>query len=313
MELLPNNYNFRMNYQHASNTMYQDIRTNSTVVFSTVDTTVELRDSNGNLLNNGSVQYYSGGWHDLGTLVNGSSHMELLPNNYNFRMNYGHASNTKYQDIGTNSTVVFSTVDTTVELRNSSGNLLNNDGVQYYSGGWYDLGTFANGSSHMELLPNNYNFRMNYGHASNTMYQDIGTNSTVVFSTVDTTVELRDSSGNLLDNSSVQYYSGGWYDFGTFVNGSSHMELLPNNYNFRMNYQHASNTKYQDIGTNSTVVFLTGKIISDSGTCTQYYSGGWQVFTNGMELLSGSYNFRFNDGTSDRYYSIESSTVNTIY
>jgi PKD repeat protein len=313
MELLPNNYNFRMNYGHASNTMYQDIGINSTVVFSTVNASVELRDSNGNLLDNSSVHYYSGGWYDFGTSVNGSSHMELLPNNYNFRMNYQHASNTMYQDIRTNSTVVFSTVDTTVELRDSNGNLLNNGSVQYYSGGWHDLGTLVNGSSHMELLPNNYNFRMNYGHASNTKYQDIGTNSTVVFSTVDTTVELRNSSGNLLNNDGVQYYSGGWYDLGTFANGSSHMELLPNNYNFRMNYGHASNTMYQDIGTNSTVVFLTGKIISDSGTCTQYYSGGWQVFTNGMELLSGSYNFRFNDGTSDRYYSIESSTVNTIY
>ena len=313
MELLPNNYNFRMNYDYASNTKYQNIGTNSTVIFSTVDASVELRDSSGCLLDNGSVQYYSGGWYDFGTFVNGSSHMELLPNNYNFRTFYNHASNTRYQNIGTNSTVVFSTVDATVELRNSSGNLLNNGSVQYYSGGWYDLGTFVNGSSHMELLPNNYNFRMNYDHASNTRYQDIGTNSTVVFSTVDTTVELRDSNGNLLNNGSVQYYSGGWYDFGTFVNGISHMELLPNNYNFRMNYGHASNTMYQDIGTNSTVVFLTGKIISDSGTCTQYYSGGWQVFTNGMELLSGSYNFRFNDGTSDGYYSIEAGTVNTIY
>ncbi|WP_406658140.1 DUF2341 domain-containing protein [Methanolobus sp. ZRKC2] len=313
IELLPNNYKFRMSYAHGSNEKYQDVGTNSTVVFSTVDTTVELRDSNGSLLDNGSAQYYSGKWYDLGALVNGSSHVELLPNNYKFRMSYAHGSNEKYQDVGTNSTVVFSTVDTTVELRDSNGSLLDNGSVQYYSGSWYDLGALVNGSSHVELLPNNYKFRMSYAHGSNEKYQNVGTNSTVVFSTVDTTVELRDSNGNLLDNGSAQYYSGSWYDLGALVNGSSHVELLPNNYKFRMSYAHGSNEKYQDIGTNPNVVFFTGKIISDSDTCIHYYSGGWQVFTNGMELLSGSYKFRFNDGTSERYYSIGSSTVNTIY
>ena len=312
-ELLPNRYIFKMTYEHASNDRSQDIGTDPTVVFSTVNTTVQLRDSNGNLLDTGTVKYYSGGWYDFGTTTDGNVSRELLPNRYTFNMNYDHASKEIYQDIGTNATVAFSTVNTTVQLMDSNGNSLDTGIVKYYSGGWYDFGTTTDGNVSRELLPNRYTFNMNYDHASKEIYQDIGTNATVAFSTVNTIIELRDSDGNLMDTGSAKYYSGGWYDFGTTSDGIVSRELLPNTYRFFMTYEFTSNDIYQDIRTYPKVVFSTVKVISVSGACTHYYSAGWQIFTEDMEMLPGSYKFSFADETPDAYYNVEASTTKNIH
>jgi len=310
-ELLPENYSFRMTYAYASNDKSQDIGVNSTVIFQTVNAQVQLKNSLGNLIDQGTVQYYSGAWRSLGTTTNGIASMELLSNNYSFRMTYGFASNDKAQEIGVNSTVVFQTVNAQVQLKNSLGNLIDQGTVQYYSGAWRSLGNTINGVASMELLPNNYSFRMTYAFASNDKQQNIGANSTVVFQTVNAQVQMKNSLGSLIDQGTVQYYSGAWRNFGTTTNGISTLELLPNSYSFRMTYAFASNDKQQDIGTNSTVVFQTinaqvqlknslGNFI-DQGT-VQYYSGAWRnlgTTTNGIatiELLPNTYSFRMTYG-----------------
>jgi len=311
-ELLPNNYSFRMTYAFGSNDKQQNLNDNSTVVFQTVNTEVQLQDNQGSLMpapmgDEGAVKYYSGGWRDFGTTLNGTITKELLPNNYSFRMTYAFGSNDKQQNLNDNSTVVFQTVNTSVQLKDSQGSLIDEGTVKYYSGGWRDFGTTVNGAAAKELLPNNYSFRMTYAFGSNDKQQNLNDNSTVVFQTVNTSVQLKDSQGSLLDEGAVKYYSGGWRDFGTTTNGTITKELLPNNYSFRMTHEFISNDKSQNIGDNNVVNFSTVlcvvKVIdsqaqSVDGAEVKYYSGGWRqigLTTNGeitKELLPKSISFR---------------------
>lgn len=311
-ELLPVNYSFRITYGYASNDKAQNLDSNSTVTFTTINTQVELRNSEGQLIDGGEVQYYSGGWRVFGTASGGISQKELLPNNYTFGITYAYASNDKQQNTAINPIVVFNTVKANVELRDSRNNLMDLGVVQYYSGGWREFGTTQNGTVSKELLPNNYSFRMSFAFSSNDKQQNIGTNPTVVFQTVNTTVELRNSQNNLIGEGTVQYYSGGWRNIGPTVGGQVNRELLPNNYSFRMAHEYLSLDKAQNIGTLSVVTFntvLSRVRVSNNqnqpinNATVRYYAGAWRnygITSNGevtKELLPVNLTLRAIVGT----------------
>jgi hypothetical protein len=312
-ELLPGSYTFSMNYVFARQEKAQNIATNPTVVFQTISATVQLKDSAGGLMDTGTVQYYSGGWRDIGSTSGGQVSKELLPASYTFSMTYGFARQEKSQNVATNPTVVFQTTKVTIELRDSASGLIDTGTVQYYSGGWRDIGATSGGQATKELLPLTYTFSMTYGFARQEKSQNISTNSTVVFQTIGVTVQLKDSTVALMDSGTVQYYSGGWRDIGSTSGGQVSKELLPLTYTFSMTYGFARQEKSQNTATNPTVVFQTGQVHSDNGRCTNYYAGGWRVFIQDMELLPVTYTFRFNDGTPERSYTIITGTVNHIH
>ena len=68
-----------------------------------------------------------------------------------------------------------------------------------------------------------------------------------------------------------------------------------------------------NVVTTPTITFQTGQVHSTSGAATQYYASGWKTFTNDMEMLPGSYKFKFSDGTSDTTYPITAGIVNNIH
>jgi hypothetical protein len=163
-----------------------------------------------------------------------------------------------------------------------------------------------------ELLPATITFRMIYGGLNNDKAQSVGTNPTVAFQTVRVSMRLSDHAGNPLDTGTAQYYATTWNSFGTTSGGQTFKELLPGTYTFRMSYAGGSFDQSQSVGSNTTVQFQTGKVISVSNTCTTYYAGAWRTFTNGMELLPGSYQFRFS-GYPQTAYQVTAGVVTNIY
>ncbi|WP_187768134.1 hypothetical protein, partial [Paenibacillus sp. PL91] len=168
----------------------------------------------------------------------------------------------------------------TVQLKDSSGNPLDGGTVKYYAGGWKDLGTTVDGTASKELLPGNYTYSMSYLGTYQEKTQNTGLPEKVVFQTVNTTVQLKDSSGNPLDGGTVKYYAGGWKDLGTTVDGTASKELLPGNYTFSMSYLGTYQEKTQNTGLNTTIVFqLLGGCFCrrDTSTPSVTYSDNAEV------------------------------------
>jgi len=302
----------RVFYEYASQQVDNVNAQNNTYTFTTVNAAVQLKNSLGNLIDQGTVQYYAGAWRTFGTTLNGVAYKELLPINYSFRMAYEYGSIDKQQNLSVDPTVVFQTINAAVQLKNSLGNLIDVGIVQYYVGAWRSFGSTSNGVVYKELLPINYSFRMTYEYGSIDKQQNLSVDPTVVFQTVNAAVQLKNSLGNLMpapmgDVGIVQYYAGAWRTFGTTLNGVAYKELLPINYSFRMAYEYGSQDKQQNLSVDPTVVFQTvnaavqlknslGNLI-DQGT-VQYYAGAWRTFgttSNGVaykELLPINYSFR---------------------
>jgi hypothetical protein len=46
---------------------------------------------------------------------------------------------------------------------------------------------------------------------------------------------------------------------------------------------------------------------------SSYYAGGWKKFTQDMQLLPGTYTFRFSDGTKNTSYTLVVGAVKHIH
>ena len=197
---------------------------------------VKLVNSLGTKLTGGALQYYDGSWKPAVNNNDGTFTVNTTLKTVSLQMTYAYGVQTKSNVTVGSDTVVFQTVNAQVKLQNSQGSLMDTGTVQYYAGAWRNFGTTSNGVATMELLPVNYSFSMTYAFASNNKAQDLSANPIVVFQTTNTSVQLKNSQGNLMDTGTVQYYSGAWRAFGTTTNGTATKELLPNSYSFSMTY-----------------------------------------------------------------------------
>ncbi|MGH2631914.1 MAG: hypothetical protein ACRDG3_00770 [Tepidiformaceae bacterium] len=269
-----------------------------------------LHNSAGAPIAGASMQYYSSGWHQLGT-TDGSgctaapAQAGPLPVGVTLGGLYVQRTN----DFAVNPTVTFQTIKTTVTLLDSAGNGIAGGAAQYYGSGWHQLGTTdAIGSVTAELLPGSMPFGMNSGGLYNQVTQDNSINPTVTFQTVKTAVKLLDSAGNGIAGGAAQYYGSGWHQLGaTDATGSVTAELLPGSMPFGMTSGGLYNQVTQDNSTNAFVTFQTVKtavkVVDASGNAVpgatvQYYGNGWhplgQSSSDGnvvAELLGGTIPF----------------------
>jgi hypothetical protein len=239
LEMLPGNYSFRITYANGRQTLSRNIVTNPTITFQTKLVTVELNDSTDSpIASLSNVTYRGVEWKTLGTLSSGSVSLELLPASYSFRVAHLGATAEKSQNIKTDVNIEFKTKNVTVELRNSSGELIKDATARYefHSGAWNDLGVTDQGEMSVELLPKTYRFRVEHKSAKKEQSKNTQFTSTITFKTMNIDTELRNSESNLIadDNGSVKFYSGGWNEIGETSDGTASIELFPNFYNFRM-------------------------------------------------------------------------------
>jgi|GEM_PF-4923920 len=313
LALPPASYTFAIAYAGGRIQKAQDVAVNPVVTFQTREVTVQLNNSAGNAHDTGTADYYASGWKSFGTTSGGEVRKELLPTSYTFAMTYAGGRVQKTQDVAVNPVVTFRTREVAVQLKDSAGNALDTGTADYYASGWKPIGTTSGGETRKELLPTSYTFAMTYAGGRVQTAQDVAVNPVVTFQTREVTVQVKDSAGNALDTGTADYYASGWRPFGMTSGGETRKELLPASYTFAMTYAGGRVQKVQDVAVNPVVGFRTGAVLSDSATCSSFYATGWRPFTQGIELLPGTYSFRFTTGTpAQQQFTIAAATENHI-
>jgi hypothetical protein len=218
---------------------------------------VNLKNSLGNQIPASNVMYYEGSWKDAVNNGDGTFTVITTKPTVSIRMFYEYANQTVNNVPAQNNTYTFTTVNAAVQLKNSSGNLMDEGTVQYYAGAWRTFGTTVNGVAHKELLPVNYSFRMTYEYVSNDKQQNLSGNPVVDFNTVLCTIKVTNANNQPLEGANTKYYSVAWRDIGlTDLNGDITKELLPKNLSFRATYNNVSQDKQQDISINNLVEIM---------------------------------------------------------
>lgn len=127
---------------------------------------VNLKDSNGDVLAGGSLEYREGGgsgWQAATEISDGLFCIDTDRSQIGLRMTYGPQVQ-KEGGVPTNSDYTFQTVNVTVALEDA-GTPVDGGTVEYTSDGWHSFGTTGDdgtGSVSQEMLPLQYTFKMTY-------------------------------------------------------------------------------------------------------------------------------------------------------
>lgn len=273
--------------------------------------TVELRDSDGNLLpdggtaqlwtvvNNGFV------WSEVTNQGDGTFVVSTLEPRLHYKLIYNHGCEI-IEEFTSVTTIVFETISIQQQLINSQGNPIN-DGLichmEYASGCGFSPGVASNTS--IEVLPGNYAFKAVYNNGIQGKDFELTKFSTSIqFQTVSVTTLLTDPDGVIHTGGIVKHnMASGWSDF---RDASLPSELLPGIYEFWMYYEHSDEHRYSvDISPLNTVVnFVTTPVLITLLDCNHdLLSGGEFAFfghkwspmheTNQhIDMLSHIYHFR---------------------
>ena len=306
-EMLPGSYSFAMSYNGTRQQL-------DSVAISGPSTTVTFQTGRLTLAFSGGIQY---SWAQTGYSAFTKPTMEFLPGSVQLNLNSGYDWCTpSLFTIAAGDHVTLSGIF--AKLTGSGGLALAGGVATAYVGGWQSVGTTGSNGVACAMFPGtlgNTAVAMAYNGSRQQITQYQPTNSVYTFGAADVTVKLEDASGNPLDTGTASYYAGGWHTIGNTSGGAVDVQLLPGSYSFAMTYN-GTREQFNNVavsGTATTVTFQTGSVLSTTGTATAYYAGGWVLFSQGAQLLPGTYTFGFNDGTPNTAYTITAAVVNGIH
>jgi hypothetical protein len=119
-------------------------------------------------------------------------------------------------------------------------------------------------------------------------------------------VKLVEHVGGAITDETGKLEQGGgsWYNWG-YYNASGYRDIpvfASNNVKFRTTYHSTSEEKTTTVSSGAgyqELVFQTGQVY---GSCiTEYASGSWLTFYDGIELMPGTYNFRYPSQSASVY------------
>ncbi len=267
-QMFPGSYSFDMQYEHTSDQKLNVVIPvgGATLVWKTVNV----------VLNYAGTISYGGATGDAAFF---NSPKELLPGTYKF-----HFRGSGRQDITLSGCSYAKTALAVDVLDCSNGNQAGVD-VQWYVYGNANNKTFAGttGSSTFPLLVddnlNQVGVVVNYLGQTNTLVQNINTNSTFTFQMIDVALELwnHDSTSQLTPQG-VQFYVYGQANNKMAFPSSLNKCLLPGQYGFVVDYNETSENRNNiNVALNNPVIFQTG-LVDDLAACTfnptTYYQHG---------------------------------------
>ncbi len=258
IEMLPLSFDFQAKYLGFTQTIVQNAKTNQTVNFQTQPVTVNLKNSREDLLEAEELAYRNVDGNYVTIAQNtASATLEMLPLSYYFSATYLGYAQSKFQNILDIPVVNFQTEAVTVSLNNSTGNPLYADELYYRdaNGSYMSLGTNT-ASDTVEMLPLSYYFKAKYLSNSQSIRQNVASNSDVNFQTVLVSVDLVDGSNSPLVGDAIFRNGDGMYtSFGITGQTPETMEMLPMYYYFRCTYNGLTKTKLWNVKTNPNVLF----------------------------------------------------------
>jgi len=262
--------------------------------------TVHFKDSQGNYLAGGVIQYYKNGWQTLGTTVAGLPFSQLLDlgtsTNTDIKIIYlsgSKATTGNSVNVTTNPVFNYNTVLVIVKLETCTGGALVG-APKYYYGGWAQFGGGATPAT-MELLPysalgpgqGNYDFVVVYdGRTSPIKTQDISVDPVVVFTT---------TKVSLYGGSNVYWYNAGWKPFVSpkeVIGGTSNRYGTTAWADFKFDYPTSPTVKLDITGCDYAAGYLilkdeTGNGLA-GGKATPACGGSWQSQLPGQTDANGN-------------------------
>ncbi|MGB6894688.1 MAG: hypothetical protein WBF37_01930 [Dehalococcoidia bacterium] len=280
----PGNIKLRMSYNHNSQTVYPSIVAGTNEVdFQATSVTINY---------GGDVKSNKGGswW------LFSKPTMDLLPGDYNFWFKAGSTW------IGPVVVSVSGCDMNTMLLRllDENGNgVAGGKATPACGGSWQTTvsgETNANGNLFAEVPTCTTKVRMvvNQGSVEQTNAQMAASNYT--WYTEILRIWLNDHSGAAItDGLAVLDQGGGdWYNWGNLnASGYRDTQLFPGTYKFKVTYNYTAQQLLPVVSSGAGIqnfYFQTGQVF---GACiTQYSTGAWRTFTDGMELMPGTYTFK---------------------